>query len=262
MKRPAVKNESRTIRVAMLSDDKDAYDELVQRGRVRAPEIYFTPLVQHVDQLADETLDVVIVDWHCEQRIMNDLKQLKKHHTRQGTLLISPHDEQVWLEKVAQYAVDYCVLRPFQVDVLLRHIARLGYPAYGEPHIASLQRRRFMVEQEISQLLSEIGLSVAYDGHAYLKTAIRLTIADQNLLNRITRRLYPLVAEAHHVSPAHVERSMRYAIEVMWTKGNMELLHSLFTHCIDKDKGKPTNALFIARLADHLRLALCHDSSA
>ena len=93
-------------------------------------------------------------------------------------------------------------------------------------------------------------------GYQYLRDGIIMVIEDIDVLNQITKQLYPDLAKKHKTTPSRVERAIRHAIEVAWTRGQVEAVESIFGYTVNANKGKPTNSEFIAMIADKLRLEL------
>lgn len=198
--------------------------------------------------------DLILLDLDDEDQILSLLQQIRSEYPACRVVLITPHDKGDWLREVSERGASFCLMRPFELQNLLKRIIQVARPVSHQAERRLSQRRRLAYEKEVSKILLALGVPSHFKGYAYLKTAVALAVEDNSILHHITSRLYPEVADAHGVTPAHVERSIRHAIEVTWMRGNMDLIHSLFAYSINQDKGKPTNGLFIARLADHLRL--------
>ena len=112
-------------------------------------------------------------------------------------------------------------------------------------------------EQKVTRMLHELGVPAHFKGYKYLREAIMLGINDISILERITKTLYPTVAKKFDTTPSSVERAIRNAIEVVWSRrGDMENIQKYFGFSVDPNKGKPTNSEFIAMIADKLRLEL------
>jgi two-component system response regulator (stage 0 sporulation protein A) len=103
-------------------------------------------------------------------------------------------------------------------------------------------------------MIHEIGVPAHIKGYQYLREAIMMVVNDQEMLSSITKILYPSIAKKYQTTPSRVERAIRHAIEVAWSRGNMETLDSFFGYTISIGKGKPTNSEFIALIADKIRL--------
>lgn len=110
------------------------------------------------------------------------------------------------------------------------------------------------LEKDVTDMIHEIGVPAHIKGYQYLREAIMMSVEDPEMLNSITKILYPSIAKKYQTTPSRVERAIRHAIEVAWSRGKMETLDSLFGYTINIGKGKPTNSEFIALIADKIRL--------
>lgn len=111
------------------------------------------------------------------------------------------------------------------------------------------------LEQDVTDMIHEIGVPAHIKGYQYLREAIMMSVEDQGMISSITKILYPTIAKRFQTTPSRVERAIRHAIEVAWSRGRMETLDALFGYTIDTGKGKPTNSEFIALIADRIRLS-------
>lgn len=111
------------------------------------------------------------------------------------------------------------------------------------------------LEQDVTDMIHEIGVPAHIKGYQYLREAIMMSVEDCTMISSITKILYPTIAKRFQTTPSRVERAIRHAIEVAWSRGKMETLDSLFGYTIDTGKGKPTNSEFIALIADKIRLS-------
>lgn len=110
------------------------------------------------------------------------------------------------------------------------------------------------LEKDVTDMIHEIGVPAHIKGYQYLREAIMMSVEDMDMLNSITKLLYPTIAKKFQTTPSRVERAIRHAIEVAWSRGRMETLEALFGYTINTGKGKPTNSEFIALIADKIRL--------
>ncbi len=110
------------------------------------------------------------------------------------------------------------------------------------------------LEKDVTDMIHEIGVPAHIKGYQYLREAIMMSVQDMDMLGSITKILYPTIAKRFQTTPSRVERAIRHAIEVAWSRGRMETLEALFGYTINTGKGKPTNSEFIALLADKIRL--------
>ena len=111
------------------------------------------------------------------------------------------------------------------------------------------------LEQDVTDMIHEIGVPAHIKGYQYLRDAIMMSVEDPGMISSITKILYPTIAKRFQTTPSRVERAIRHAIEVAWSRGRMETLDALFGYTIDTGKGKPTNSEFIALIADKIRLS-------
>ena len=110
------------------------------------------------------------------------------------------------------------------------------------------------IESEVSKILLQIGVPAHIKGYQYLRSAILMTIDDNDVINSVTKVLYPTVAKKYQTTTSRVERAIRHAIEVAWDRGDVDTLNSYFGYTIHNSRGKPTNSEFVAMIADDLRL--------
>ena len=125
-----------------------------------------------------------------------------------------------------------------------------GTSAIAQPEAAPV----YDLETDVTDMIHEIGVPAHIKGYQYLREAIMMSVQDMEMLNSITKLLYPSIANKYQTTPSRVERAIRHAIEVAWSRGRMETLDALFGYTINTGKGKPTNSEFIALITDKLRL--------
>ena len=114
---------------------------------------------------------------------------------------------------------------------------------------------KYNLESDVTNIIHEIGVPAHIKGYHYLRDSILMAVDDMEVLNAITKILYPTIAKRFQTTPSRVERAIRHAIEVAWSRGRMETLDAMFGYTIDTGKGKPTNSEFIALIADRIRLS-------
>lgn len=123
---------------------------------------------------------------------------------------------------------------------------------YEQPK--ALVKKEHDLEKDVTDMIHEIGVPAHIKGYQYLREAIMMSVENIDMLNSITKVLYPTIAKRFQTTPSRVERAIRHAIEVAWSRGKMETLDALFGYTINTGKGKPTNSEFIALIADKIRL--------
>ena len=156
---------------------------------------------------------------------------------------------------------DYFISKPCDPAALLGRVRQLcgearDEGAAGGYELAAADRRRSEagLESVVTDIIHEIGVPAHIKGYQYLREAIILTIKDMDMINAVTKVLYPEVARRFSTTPSRVERAIRHAIEVAWDRGDIEVLQKFFGYTVSNIKGKPTNSEFIAMIADHLSL--------
>ena len=110
------------------------------------------------------------------------------------------------------------------------------------------------IETQVTKIIHQIGVPAHIKGYQYLRTAIVMTVDDNEIINSVTKVLYPTVAKKYQTTSSRVERAIRHAIEVAWDRGDLDVLNSIFGYTVQNSRGKPTNSEFIALIADNLRL--------
>ena len=124
----------------------------------------------------------------------------------------------------------------------------------GDSQDTSKEQMQVDLEKEVTDMIHSLGVPAHIKGYQYLRTAIRMAVREPSLIGAITKQLYPMIAEEYETSPSRVERVIRHAIEVAWSRGKMETLEETFGYTVSLGKGKPTNSEFIALVADKIRL--------
>ena len=113
---------------------------------------------------------------------------------------------------------------------------------------------KYNLESDVTNIIHEIGVPAHIKGYQYLRDAIMMSVDDKEMLNSITKILYPSIAKQHGTTPSRVERAIRHAIEVAWSRGKVDTIDELFGYTVHNGKGKPTNSEFVALIADKIRL--------
>ena len=147
----------------------------------------------------------------------------------------------------------YFIPEPCESAVLLDRIRHVAEPQY-EPSASLPTADSVDLEEAVTEIIHEIGVPAHIKGYQYLREAIILTINDMDIINAVTKMLYPAVAKKFGTTPSRVERAIRHAIEVAWDRGDIEVLQKFFGYTVSNIKGKPTNSEFIAMIADCLSL--------
>lgn len=148
-----------------------------------------------------------------------------------------------------------CLMKPFDYSSLSEHIDTLyrqrSMSTSGAVNQSSYDED---METQVTKVIHQIGVPAHIKGYQYLRTAILMTISDSEIINSVTKILYPSVAKKYSTTTSRVERAIRHAIEVAWDRGDVDTLNSYFGYTIQTHRGKPTNSEFIAMIADNMRL--------
>ncbi len=147
-----------------------------------------------------------------------------------------------------------CMIKPVNTESLIYHIENLLPNDLDMLSSSADDTPANDLESQVTKIIHQIGVPAHIKGYAYLRTAIILTVNDSDIINSVTKVLYPTVAKKYHTTTSRVERAIRHAIEVAWDRGDVEVLNSYFGYTIQNTRGKPTNSEFIAMIADNLRL--------
>ncbi len=166
-------------------------------------------------------------------------------------------NQNVFIE-AANAGADLCLLKPYNIESLCEHINSLckarALGTQVTAHGADENNRAPDIETQVTKIIHQIGVPAHIKGYQYLRTAILLTVNDSDIINSVTKILYPSVAKKYQTTTSRVERAIRHAIEVAWDRGDVDTLNSYFGYTIQNNRGKPTNSEFIAMIADNLRL--------
>lgn len=160
------------------------------------------------------------------------------------------------------YGAGYYLLKPFETNMIADRVK--GVKSYNKriPETkriigAGEDRKHFMernIENDVTSIIHDVGVPAHIKGYQYLREAIIMSVNDNEMLNSITKILYPSIAKKFQTTSSRVERAIRHAIEVAWNRGRMDTIDELFGYTINAEKGKPTNSEFIALIADKIRL--------
>ena len=171
---------------------------------------------------------------------------------RPRVLVLSAFIGQNLAEEISAYGGDYCMLKPCRAQSVIERTRKLA--AVSDPEEVDEETRARDLERQITAIIHEIGVPAHIKGYQYLREAIGLAVADMEVINAVTKVLYPAVAKKYGTTASRVERAIRHAIEVAWDRGDLETLQKYFGYTVSNAKGKPTNSEFIAMIADRISL--------
>ena len=191
-------------------------------------------------------------------KIRND-KNMKKHP---AFIMITAIGQEKITEDAFSLGADYYIMKPFDNNVVLnriKHVRSAEMKKGSEVRKVNAYEKKQELEErnlesDVTNIIHEIGVPAHIKGYQYLREAIIMSVRDMEMLNSITKILYPSIAKKYQTTPSRVERAIRHAIEVAWSRGKMDTIDELFGYTIHNGKGKPTNSEFIALIADKIRL--------
>jgi len=185
------------------------------------------------------------------------LERLEKQELarRPKVLMLTAFGQESITHRVLELGADYYILKPFDLNILTDRLRQLfSGTAMATPRVPTVREKEKGHDTKVTSMMHELGIPAHIKGYLYLRDAIIMVVDRVDLLSKITKELYPTIAQKYLTTPSRVERAIRHAIEVAWDRGNMEFIQRVFGHTISQEKGKPTNSEFIAMVADRLRL--------
>ena len=228
-----------------------------------------------IDMIKDTQPDVVLLDLVMPQMdgitVVENIKKKTSMLKNPAFIILSAVGGEQMTEEAFQAGANYFLMKPFDKDILVNKIRRIGKrpvrPVPGKvleaplkaatPEEAAMNREEYMkehLETDITKMLHELGIPAHIKGYQYLRDAISMVVRDREMMEAVTKILYPEIAKKNYTSSSRVERAIRHAIEDAWGRGSLEVIDELFGYTISTGKGKPTNSEFIALIADKICL--------
>ncbi|WP_405342036.1 sporulation transcription factor Spo0A [Ruminococcus sp.] len=214
-----------------------------------------------ISRIQSEKPDVVIMDLfmtHIDS--IGVMRAIRKQKPEKLPMFVvySSFDSPVLEREVMSAGATYFVLKPFNLSDLAENIVRLSkrQRQRSKGGIRQIGYDSNSLELKVTEILHQIGVPAHIKGYHYLRDSIILSIEKPEIINAVTKQLYPTVAKKYETTSSRVERAIRHAIEVAWDRGDVEVLNSYFGYTIQGSRGKPTNSEFIAMISDKLRLQM------
>lgn len=239
-----IKSDDELQVVGTASNGEEAYEMI----KTKAPDVVLLDIVM-------PKLDGVgVLD-----KVRSD-RSIKKYPT---FIMISAIGQEKITEDAFRLGADYYIMKPFDNDMVIDRIKNIRNrntetKLPGERKVNAFENqnefKKRNLESDVTNIIHEIGVPAHIKGYSYLREAIIMSVNDMDMLNSITKILYPTIAKKFQTTPSRVERAIRHAIEVAWSRGKMDTIDELFGYTINNGKGKPTNSEFIALIADKIRL--------
>lgn len=212
-----------------------------------------------VEKIRNEKPDIVIMDLFMSRLdSIGVMKSVDKQDLNKPMFVVaSSFDSPVLQREIMENGASYFVIKPYSLKSLcenLRTLLRLQSDYSGTINPLTLSQNS--IELKVTEILHQIGVPAHIKGYHYLRDSIIMSIEQPEIINAVTKQLYPSVAKKYDTTSSRVERAIRHAIEVAWDRGDVDVLNSYFGYTIHISRGKPTNSEFIAMIADKLRLQL------
>ena len=185
------------------------------------------------------------------------LEELMKEKRRTKVIVLTASGQDSIIEEAFQLGASYYMKKPMEEEFVIKKIRQFVKQPMSktEQYIRNQEYEKGSdLEIVVTNMIHEIGVPAHIKGYQYLRDSIMVSVEDMDILNSITKQLYPSIAKLHNTTSSRVERAIRHAIEVAWSRGKMDTIDELFGYTVSAGKGKPTNSEFIALIADKIRL--------
>lgn len=227
-----------------------------------------------IEMIANTNPDVVLLDVimpHLDGLGVLERVNGMKSEKKPICIMLSAVGQDKITQKAILLGAEYYVVKPFDIELLIKRIREIKYFKPNQTSnnfIAKEAKQQYIdiskedskkeenLEALVTNIIHEVGVPAHIKGYQYLREAIIMVVNDIDVINQITKSLYPKIAFKFNTTPSRVERAIRHAIEVAWGRGQQEAVENIFGYTISAAKGKPTNSEFIAMIADKLRLEL------
>lgn len=250
-----------------IADDNERMLEILDSIVKRDSEIHIVGKANNGEEvyrmIKEKEPDVVLLDLimpkldglSVMEKINRD-QTIKKHPK---FIVISAIGQDGITEDAFNLGAHYYIMKPFDNEMVLNRVRSIkNYMNLSDSKMicGSIAAKGKIedLESKVTDMIHEVGVPAHIKGYQYLRDAIIMVIEDSEMLNSITKILYPTIAKRNQTTPSRVERAIRHAIEVAWSRGNMDIINSLFSYTVSTGKGKPTNSEFIALISDKIRL--------
>jgi two-component system response regulator (stage 0 sporulation protein A) len=227
--------------------------------------------VEVLEVLEDEQPDIIILDIimpRLDGLAVLEKIRMEQLQTQAKIIMLTAFGQEEITKRAVELGASYYILKPFEMDILANRIRQLmssssEVTSFSPMNINTPNRNNIHssrantprnIDARITGIIHEIGVPAHIKGYLYLREAITMVYNNLELLGSITKILYPDIAKKYNTTSSRVERAIRHAIEVAWSRGNIESLNRMFGYTVNSHKAKPTNSEFIAMVADKLRL--------
>ncbi len=261
----------------LIADDNKDFCDIISEFLQKQEDIQVVGVandgLQTLDMILQLKPDVVILDIimpHLDGLGVLEKLNQEKLDVYPKIIILSAVGQDKITQRAILMGADYYIVKPFDLELLMKRVREITLDLDHEfqqrttsmitenPEITyqpiNTVNKSSSLESDITNIIHEVGVPAHIKGYQYLREAILMVVKDVDLLSGITKELYPGIAKKFNTTPSRVERAIRHAIEVAWSRGRIETINKLFGYTIHDEKGKPTNGEFIAMVADKLRM--------
>ena len=219
-----------------------------------------------LDLIKEKEPDVVLLDLIMPKldglEVMQKINEESNMKKKPEFIVISAIGHENITEDAFGLGASYFIMKPFDNEVVLNKVHQLRRSkrykmVHNKQNVIAESQTEYIprnLENDVTNIIHEIGVPAHIKGYQYLRDAIIMAIENREVINSITKVLYPTIAKMNETTSSRVERAIRHAIEVAWTRGKMDTINELFGYTVHTGKGKPTNSEFIALISDKMRL--------
>ena len=270
-------NLNEKIRILVADDNKEFGDTLVSYLE-KEENFEVVGIARDGNQAVDEITmmkpDIVLLDIimpHLDGLGVLEKLNESNMENKPMCIILSAVGQDKITPKAINLGAQYYIVKPFDIQILVKRIKELKYyqpSQYKNNFISREIKTQYIdispeekkneenLEALVTNVIHEVGVPAHIKGYQYLREAIIMVVNNIEVINQITKQLYPDIAKKYGTTPSRVERAIRHAIEVAWGRGQADVVESIFGYTVSASKGKPTNSEFIAMIADKLRLEL------
>ena len=264
----------------LITDDNQEFCDILSKFLSKDDDFQVVGIAKNgleaLDKIVEEEPDILILDIimpHLDGLgVLERLNKLELEKIPKVVILSAVGQDKI-TQRAIELGADYYVVKPFDFNTFIKRLKQIIGIESG---IEVIKRNEYVkipatssvnanttrnLEARITNIIHEIGVPAHIKGYIYLREAIAMIIEDMELLGAVTKELYPSIASKFNTTPSRVERAIRHAIEVAWTRGKVDTIDKIFGYTVNTNKGKPTNSEFIAMVADKLRLEMQMEES-
>ena len=241
------------IKIIIADEDEKTLDEMAQQFAEERYELLSktTSGEELINLIENQKPDVVLMDVvlkNCDGfKVLEKVKEMNTNIIIHSSLSIDG-----FINKAISLGAKYYCIKPFNISTLKERIDDIINPQTSRSDMYFNSKPNNQIEEKITNIFITVGIPAHIKGYQFLREAIKLAIANPEIINSITKKLYPTIAEKYDTSASKVERAIRHAIEVAWNRGKIENINNLFGIKVYSSNEKPTNGEFIALVADKM----------